>query len=203
MNDTLLPLSRRSVLALSTAAVLLPGCTPAKPAFQGTDITGADFARDFSLSDHNGVLRSLKDFSGQVVLMFFGYTQCPDVCPTSLAELADVKKRLGADGSRLQGIFVTVDPERDTPELLKAYMANFDPGFLALRPSPDALVLLAKEFKLYYKRVDGKTPTSYTMDHTANSMAYDPKGRLRLYLKYGMGAEGITHDVKLLLSGQL
>jgi protein SCO1 len=202
MNDTLLPLSRRSVLALSTAAVWLPGCTPAKPAFQGTDITGADFARDFSLSDHNGVLRSLKDFSGQVVLMFFGYTQCPDVCPTSLAELADVKKRLGADGSRLQGIFVTVDPERDTPELLKAYMANFDPGFLALRPSPDALVLLAKEFKLYYKRVDGKTPTSYTMDHTANSMAYDPKGRLRLYLKYGMGAEGITHDVKLLLSGQ-
>jgi protein SCO1 len=201
MDDALL-VSRRWLLAMPVAAVLLPGCTPAKPAFQGTDITGADFARDFSLPDPNGVLRSLKEFAGQVVLMFFGYTQCPDVCPTSLAELAEVKKRLGADGNRLQGIFVTVDPERDTPELLKAYMANFDPSFLALRPSPDALALLAKEFKLYYKRVDGKTPTSYTMDHTANSMAYDPKGRLRLYLKYGMGADAVTHDVKLLLAGQ-
>lgn len=126
------------------------------------DITGADYARDIPLTDHNGQARHLKDFAGKVVVVFFGFTQCPDVCPTSMQELAEVKKMLGKDGDRLQGIFVTVDPERDTPEVLKAYMANFDPSFLALYGSPEQLAAVAKDFKIYYKKVDGKTPTSYT-----------------------------------------
>jgi protein SCO1/2 len=131
--------------------------------------------------------------------MFFGYTQCPDVCPTSMAELAEVKKALGKDGERLQGLFVTVDPQRDTPELLKAYMANFDPSFLALYTTPEKLVELAKDYKVYYKRVEGKTPTSYTMDHSAGSYIYDTKGQLRLFTRYGGGAQALTSDIQILL----
>ena len=123
---------------------LFGACSDAKPQFRGVDITGADYARDFPLPDHNGQLRSIKDFAGKVTIVFFGYTQCPDVCPTSMTELAEVKKALGPDGDKLQGLFVTVDPERDTPEVLKGYMANFDPSFLALRPAPAELDQLAK-----------------------------------------------------------
>ena len=137
--------------------------------FRGIDVTGAEYARDLPLTDHNGQQRSLKDFAGKVVVVFFGFTQCPDVCPTSMQELAEVKRSLGADGDRLQGIFVTVDPERDTAEVLKAYMGNFDPSFLALRGSPEQLAAVAKDFKIYYKKVEGKTDTSYTMDHSAGS----------------------------------
>jgi cytochrome oxidase Cu insertion factor (SCO1/SenC/PrrC family) len=140
-------------------------------------------------------------FKGKVVIVFFGYTQCPDVCPTSMAELTEVKKLLGPDGDKLQGIFVTVDPERDTAEMLKAYMTNFDPSFLALIPTPEQLTAAAKDFKVYYKRVEGKTPTSYTMDHSAGSYMYDPQGRLRLYNRYGSGAPALAADVKLLLKG--
>ncbi len=164
------------------------------------DITGADYARDIPLTDHNGQARHLKDFAGKVVVVFFGYTQCPDVCPTSMQELAEVKALLGPDGSRLQGIFVTVDPERDTPEVLKAYMENFDPGFLALRGTPEQLAAVAKDFKIYYKKVDGKTPTSYTMDHSAGSYVYDTAGRLRVYNRYGSGAQALASDVKALLA---
>ncbi|MBC7681084.1 MAG: SCO family protein [Ferruginibacter sp.] len=163
------------------------------------DLTGADYAKDFQLTDHNGQPRSLKDFAGKLVVVFFGYTQCPDVCPTSMAELAEVKKSLGADGDKLQGIFVTVDPARDTPEVLKAYMANFDPTFLALIPTPTQLAALAKDYKVYYKKVDGPTPTSYTMDHSAGSYVYDTQGRLRLYARYGGGAAALAGDLKLLL----
>ena len=124
------------------------------------DITGADYARDIPLTDHNGQKRSLQDFRGKVVVVFFGYTQCPDVCPTSMQELVEVKQMLGKDGDRLQGIFVTVDPERDKPEMLKAYMANFDPSFLALSGTPEQTAAVAKDFKIYYKKVDGKTPTA-------------------------------------------
>ena len=145
--------------------------------FRGIDVTGAEYARDLPLTDHNGQQRSLKDFAGKVVVVFFGFTQCPDVCPTSMQELAEVKRSLGADGDRLQGIFVTVDPERDTAEVLKAYMGNFDPSFLALRGSPEQLAAVAKDFKIYYKKVEGKTDTSYTMDHTAASFIFDNKGR--------------------------
>ena len=181
------------------AAGIFSACTPKGPKFQGVDLTGAEYARDLPLPDHNGQLRSLKDFAGKVVVVFFGYTQCPDVCPTSMSELADVKRALGADGDKLQGIFVSVDPERDTPEVLKAYMANFDPSFLALRGTPEQLAAVAKDFKIYYKRVEGQTPTSYTMDHSAGSYVYDPAGRLRVYHRYGSGAQSLAADVRALL----
>jgi protein SCO1/2 len=179
----------------------MAGCTDAKPQFASIDITGADYAKDFALADHNGQLRRIKDFQGKVVVVFFGFTQCPDVCPTSMAELAEIKKMLGADGERLQGLFVTLDPERDTPEVLKAYMANFDPGFLALRPELDKLPQVAKDFKIFYKKVDGKTAGSYTLDHSAGSYVFDPQGRVRLYSRYGSGAPALAADVKLLLKG--
>ena len=196
---------RRAIGALAGMAALpaasgwLMGCTPEKPQFKSIDLTGADYARDFSLPDQNGQLRTVKDFAGKVVVVFFGFTQCPDVCPASMAELAEVKRLLGTDGNRLQAIFITVDPERDTPELLKAYMANFDPGFLALRPAPAELAQVAKDFKIYYKKVDGKTKGSYTMDHSAGSYIYDPQGRIRLYNRYGSGAEVLASDLRLLL----
>jgi protein SCO1/2 len=186
-------------LLLTAATGLLAACSEKKPQFASIDLTGADYAKNFQLTDHNGQPRSLQDFKGKVVVLFFGYTQCPDVCPTSMAELAEVKKQLGADGDRLQGIFVTVDPARDTPEVLKAYMANFDPTFLALRGTPEQLEAMAKDYKIYYKKVDGKTPTSYTMDHSAASYIYDPQGRLRLYTRYGSGAQALVSDIQLLL----
>jgi len=194
-------IQRRTLLA-ATAAGVLVACSESKPQFASVDLTGADYARDFQLTDHNGQPRSLKDFRGKLVVMFFGYTQCPDVCPTSMQDLAQAKKLLGADSDKVQGLFVTVDPERDTPEVLKAYMANFDPTFLALRGTPDQLAAMAKEFKVYYKKVDGKTPTSYTMDHSAASYVYDTQGRLRLYARYGSGAQVLASDLQMLLKNQ-
>jgi len=195
--------SMLTVAALSSAA-LLSGCDGAapKPSFKGVDITGADYAKGFSLMDHNGQVRSLADFSGKVVVVFFGYTQCPDVCPTSMQELAEVKRLLGADGDKLQGIFITLDPERDTAELLKAYMANFDPSFMALRPNPEQLAAVTKDFKIYYKKVDGKTATSYTLDHSAGSYTFDTQGRVRLYNRYGSGAAALAADVATLLQSK-
>ncbi len=182
-----------------SATAILSACSQGKPEFRGVDITGADYARDFQLTDHNGQQRSIQDFAGKVVVVFFGFTQCPDVCPTSMQELADVKRQLGADGGRLQGLFITVDPERDQLAMLKEYMANFDPSFLALRPTPEQLPALTKDYKIYYKKVDGQTPTSYTMDHSAGSYVYDPQGRLRVYERYGSGAEALIKDVRTLL----
>jgi protein SCO1/2 len=195
--------SRRRTLLKSVTAVLaaaaLSACGPEKLQFKSIDITGANYANDFSLKDHNGVQRSLKDFKGKVVVVFFGFTQCPDVCPTALAELADVKRRLGSQGDRLQGIFISVDPERDTEAVLKAYMANFDPSFIALRPTMVQLPEVAKSFKIYYKKNEGKNAGSYTMDHSAGSYVFDPEGRARLYTRYGSGAEALASDVALLL----
>lgn len=197
-------LLRRGCLVLALSGLLLAACSD-KPAdatasgFSSIDITGADYATGFSLTDHDGKPRTLADFQGKVVVVFFGYTQCPDVCPTSMSELAEAKRLLGADGERLQGLFVSVDPERDTPEVMKAYMASFDPGFLALYAAPDALPALTKSFRIYYKKVDGKTPTSYTMDHSAGSYVYDTQGRVRLYTRYGSGAQALAGDVKKLL----
>ena len=189
------------VVFLSLFTVFLAACSPDKPQFKSIDLTGADYAKDFALPDQNGQARSIKDFAGKVVVVFFGFTQCPDVCPTSMVELAGIKKSLGADSSKLQVIFISVDPERDTPEILKAYMANFDPTFVALRPSMAQLPVVAKDFKIYYKKVDGKTSTSYSLDHTAGNYIYDTQGRLRLYNRYGSGAEGLTQDIRLLLKG--
>jgi protein SCO1/2 len=181
------------------ATALFSACSPEQAGFASVDVTGAAYAQNFELTDHNGQVRHLPDFAGKVVVMFFGYTQCPDVCPTSMSELAEVKKALGKDGDRLQGLFVTVDPQRDTPELLKAYMVNFDPSFLALYTTPEKLAELTKDYKIYYKRVEGKTPTSYTMDHSAGSYVYDTKGHLRLFTRYGMGAKSLTEDIRILL----
>jgi protein SCO1/2 len=200
-------MNRRYAIASLAAGALTVGlggvlaaCTENKPQFKAIDLTGADYAKDFQLTDQNGQLRSMKDFQGKLVVMFFGYTQCPDVCPTTLADLAEAKKLLGPDGAKVQGLFVTVDPERDTPEVLKGYMANFDPGFLALRGTPEQLAAVAKDYKVYYKKVDGKTPTSYTMDHSAANFVYDTKGRLRLYSRYDAGPQSLAADLKLLLA---
>ncbi|MDZ7891188.1 MAG: SCO family protein [Rhodoferax sp.] len=183
----------------SGVAGLLSACSESKPQFSSVDVTGVTYAKDFELTDHNGQVRRLGDFKGKIVVMFFGFTQCPDVCPTSMTELAEVKKALGVDGDKLQGLFVTVDPARDTPEVLKGYMENFDSTFLALYTTPDKLATLAKDFKVYYKRVDGQTPTSYTMDHSAGSYIYDTKGNLRLFTRYGSGAKVLAADIQQLL----
>jgi protein SCO1/2 len=195
-------MDRRSLLSLLGACSLLAlgACGDGKPQFKSIDLTGADYAKDFQLPDADGKVRSLQEFRGKAVVVFFGFTQCPDVCPTTLTELAQARKLLGPLGDRVQGIFITVDPERDTPEVLKAYMGNFDPGFIALRGTPEQLAALAKDFKVYYKKVEGKTPTSYTMDHSAASFIYDPQGRLRLYTRYGLGAQALADDLKILLS---
>jgi len=195
---------RRLLLATLLSSAALVACdrgdpSASRPQFHATDITGADFGRQLALPDQDGRVRTLDDFKGKVTLLFFGYTQCPDVCPTTLAELAQAKKDLGAEGDRIQGVFVTVDPERDTPEVLKGYVSSFDPSFVALRGSPEQTAAAAKEFKVFYAKVDGKTPGSYTMDHSAASFVFDPQGRLRLYTRYGGGAQALADDIKLLL----
>lgn len=177
----------------------LTGCTEARPSFNAVDMTGADYAKDFALTDADGKVRTMADFKGKVVVLFFGFAQCPDVCPTTMTEMAQVKQQLGADGDKLQVIFITVDPARDTPEVMKAYMGAFDPSFIALIPTPEQLVATTKDFKAYYKKSEGKTPTSYSMDHSAASYVYDPQGRLRLYAKYGTGVAPMLADVQALL----
>ena len=179
--------------------VLLAACSP-KPEFKNIDITGStSFGKDLSLLDPDGNIRTLADLKGKVVVMFFGYTQCPDVCPTTMTELVEVKRLLGKDGERLQPLFVTVDPQRDTPELLKAYMANFDPAFLALCPTPAELTDVAASFKVYYKKVGDAGSATYTMDHSAGSYVFDPQGRVRLFVRYGLGAQPLAADIAQLL----
>ena len=179
--------------------LLLTGCTEKKLEFKGVDITGADYAQNFKLQDQFGKTRTMADFKGKAVVVFFGFTQCPDVCPTSMAELAEVKKLLGKDGDKLQGIFVSLDPERDTAPVLKAYMENFDPTFIALRGSLDQTAEIAKHFKIFYKKVEGRTAGSYTLDHSAGSYVFDTQGQIRLYTRYGSGAKALADDVVLLL----
>ncbi|MEO8057384.1 MAG: SCO family protein [Burkholderiales bacterium] len=188
------------LISVGLAACDQLGSPSARPQFQGVDITGADYARTLSLPDQFGQLRTLADFKGKVTVVFFGYTQCPDVCPTTMAELAQVKKALGKDGDRVQGVFVTVDPERDTPDVLKAYMASFDPSFVALRGTLDQTKATAKEFKVFYAKVPGKAEGSYTMDHTAGSYVLDGKGNVRLFVRYGSPTEALTADIKALLA---
>jgi protein SCO1/2 len=189
---------RRHVVLLASAA-MLAACGDRKPQFNAVDLTGADYAKDFQLPDTDGKVRSLQDFKGKAVVVFFGYTQCPDVCPTTMADIAQAKKLLGADGAKVQGIFITIDPERDTPELLKAYVANFGPDFVALRGTPEQTAAVAKDFKVYYKKVEGKGG-NYTLDHSAASFVYDPQGRLRLYARYGAGPQVLADDLKQLLA---
>lgn len=192
-----------SVLGTAIPVTLLTGCSPEPVSFKSTDVTDAEFAKKYEIPDHLGKTRTLDDFKGKIVVMFFGFTQCPDVCPTSMATLSEVKQLLGPQGDKLQVLFVTVDPERDTPDVLKAYMGNFDASFLALRPdSQEQLVGLAKEFKIYYKKVDGRTATSYTMDHSAGKYIFDTAGRVRLFSQYGSEAKVIAADIETLLKNQ-
>lgn len=191
---------RHALLTFAGGLAVLAGCAESKPQFKAVDITGADYAKDFALPDTDGKVRSLKDFAGKAVVVFFGYTQCPDVCPTTLGEIAAAKKLLGADGGKVQGVLITVDPERDTPQILKAYVGNFGTDFVALRGSPEQTAQVAKDFKVYYKKAEGKTPGSYLMDHSAASYIYDPQGRLRLYSRYGSGPQALADDLKLLLA---
>ena len=173
---------------------------PALGRFKGIDVTGAPYGKGFALTDMHGQPRTLADFKGQVVMLYFGFVQCPDVCPTALTRASQVMQQLGPElAARVQVIFVTVDPERDTPELLKTYMANFDPAFLALRGSPEQLAAVAKDFKVYYKKAEGATPEIYSMDHSAGSYIFDPAGRLRVYSRYGIGVPAVTADVQALI----
>ncbi|MFZ2987121.1 SCO family protein [Ideonella sp.] len=200
-----MPMKRRTLLFSSLAPLALvatlAACSPAGPAsFKGIDITGAEYAKELKLADVDGRERSLADFKGKVVVVFFGYVQCPDVCPTTLTELAAIKQQLGAQGKDVQSVFVTVDPERDTAEVLKAYMANFGPDFVALRGTPEQTQAAAKAFKVFYAKVPGKTESSYTVDHTAGSYLFDKAGRVRVFSRYGSGAEALTQDLKTLLA---
>jgi protein SCO1/2 len=183
--------------ALSAAAALMLACSP--PTFKAVDITGASYARDFALESAAGGRRTLADFRGKVVVVFFGFTQCPDVCPTTLSDLAEVKKRLGPDGARLQAVFITVDPERDTPALLSQYVPGFDPSFIGLYGTPEQTAATAREFKVFYQKVPGKTPTSYTIDHTAGSYVFDKEGRVRLFIRHGAPIDDIVADLRQLL----
>jgi protein SCO1/2 len=183
------------------ALALLAACSAEKAAFKGIDITGAEYARQLALPDAGGKPRTLAEFKGKVTVVFFGYTQCPDVCPTTLAEIAEVKQKLGPDGDKVQAVFVTVDPERDTPAVLGAYVAGFGPDFVALRGSLEQTQAAAKEFKVFFAKVPGKTEGSYTIDHTAGAYVFDPHGRIRLFIRHGGGVEAMTGDIKLLLAG--
>ena len=192
----------RSLMVLMLAG-FLAACNDGKPSFKNTDITGADYAKGFALTDHTGKARTLEDFKGKVVSIFFGFTHCPDVCPTTLAEMKGVLDKLGPDDAkRVQVLFVTIDPERDTPALLANYVPAFHPSFLGLVGTPEATAKMAKDFKVFYQKVPGKTPGSYSMDHSAGSYVYDPQGHLRLFVRHGMPLEGLVADFKLLLGGQ-
>lgn len=180
-------------------ALALAACGMGKPQFNNTDITGADYGKSLRLPDFTGKVRTLADFKGSAVIVFFGFTQCPDVCPTTLAEMKSVKQLLGEDAKRFQVLFVTVDPERDTPELLSKYVTAFDPTFLGLRGDPKATAEVAKEFKVFYQKVPGATPDTYSVDHTAGSYIFDPQGRLRLFVRHGQSADKIAADIKVLL----
>ncbi len=192
----------KKLFALCLLACVLAGCSKVaeKPvAFNNVDITGAQYARSFSLTDHTGKQRTLADFKGKVVVLFFGFTQCPDVCPTTMAELSEVKKALGAQADKLQVLFVTVDPERDTQQLLSQYVPAFDPSFIGLRGDAAATAAVAKEFKIFYAKSAGATPENYSMDHTAGSYVFDTEGKVRLFVRHGKGAAPIAQDIKQLL----
>jgi protein SCO1/2 len=187
-------------VALLAATLLVTACSKSEtPQFQLTDVTGASFGKSLELTDHNETRRSLANFKGKVVVLFFGFTHCPDACPTTMVELAKVARDLGDDAERMQVLFVTVDPERDTPAVLRQYVPAFHPRFLGLYGTADETARAAKEFKVYYQ----KQPLpggSYTMDHSAGTFVLDGQGRLRLFAQYGAGAQALLHDIRLLLA---
>lgn len=199
----------RCVLILFLAAVLLAaGCDNGKPQFRHTDVSGADYAKGFALTDHNGKKITLADYKGKVVTVFFGFTQCPDVCPTALAEMREVVAKLGPDGAKLQVLFITVDPERDTQALLAQYVPAFHPAFIGLYGDAQTTAAVARDFKVFYQKVPGKAPGSYTVDHSAGTYVFDPQGRLRLFVRpapageaASVSADRLVSDIRLLLAG--
>jgi protein SCO1/2 len=190
-----------AVLFVITGLMFTTACTekPEAPRFKLTDVTGASFGRDFALTDHNGQRRTLADFKGKVVTLFFGFTHCPDVCPTTLGEMALVMKELGKDSDRLQVLFVTVDPERDTAEVLKRYVPAFHPSFLGMTGSADDIARTAKEFKIFYQKQPLPSGSGYSMDHSAGTYILDAEGRLRLFAQYGIGAPAMLNDIRQLM----
>ena len=186
-------------LLVLLAAAVLAACSPKPVAFNATDITGGSFDPSFELTDHTGARRTLEDFRGKVVTVFFGFTQCPDVCPGTLIEMKEVMALLGEDADRVQTLFITVDPERDTPEVLAAYVPAFDPRFLGLYGDPDEIARVARGYRVFYEKVPGSSPENYQINHTAASYVIDPQGELRLFVKHGSGAEALAHDIRLLL----
>ena len=191
----------RILFAIFAALFFLVSCEPAKPPFNAIDITGTPgFGNDFRMTDHNGKARTMADFNGKAVAVFFGFTHCPDVCPTTLSEMKRVMEKLGPDSARLQVLFVTVDPKRDTPELLAKYVPSFNASFLGLYGDDDATEKIARDFKIIYRVQPGKTPDSYTLDHSAGMLVFDPQGALRLFIDYGrLSPEQIAADIKRLL----
>ena len=187
-----------SRLATPAVAVLLSACSPT-PSFNSVDITGVSYAQGFDLTDHTGARRTLADYRGKVVTVFFGYTQCPDVCPTTLADMAQVRKKLGRDGAAVQVLFITLDPERDTQQVLAQYVPGFDSTFVGLYGTTEQTAAAAKEFRVFFQKVAGRTPTSYTIDHTAGSYVFDKEGRVRLFVRHGAGVDPIVADLKRLL----
>ena len=192
----------RSSLRLFAAAALLAACSSEAPKFRSTDITGADFGKELALTGHDGKPRSLADFRGKLVVLSFGYTHCPDICPTTLADMAAVMKQLGSDAARVQVLFVTVDPERDTPDILANYVPAFDPGFLGLSGDAAATQRAAKEFKIFYEKRQGGAPGVYTVDHSGQSYVLDAQGRLRLFVRHDRIAQDLAEDLRTLLKGK-
>lgn len=193
---------RAILIAVIAAVFLLSGCDQKQPVvFKNTDVTGLDYAKGFALTDYNGKPRTLASFKGKVVAVFFGYTQCPDVCPTTMTELANVMKQLGPLSDKVQVLFVTLDPDRDTADLLSKYVPAFDPRFLGLRGDAAATEKVAKDFHVFYQKVPGKEHGSYTLDHTAGIYVFDPQGRIRLFLRNAQDTEAVVHDFKILLQG--
>jgi protein SCO1/2 len=182
-------------------ALLLSACTEQRK-FISTDLSMVDWGKDFQLTDHTGKPRRLADFQGKAVVLFFGYTQCPDVCPTTLSTMREAMSLLGQDAKRVQVLFVTVDPARDTPQLLAQYVPSFHPDFLGLYGDEKTIAATARDFKVFYVKQPGKTPDTYSVDHSTGSYAFDPQGRLRLLLRHGETPTNVAADLKLLLAGK-
>ncbi|MBE2257682.1 MAG: SCO family protein [Rhodobacteraceae bacterium] len=193
---------KRLLTVILSVTLLLAGCSPSPPPFRSTDLSGVDWGKDFALTDHNGKQRHLADFKGKAVIVFFGYTQCPDVCPTTLSAMREVLARLGSDASRVQVVFVTLDPQRDTAQVLSEYVTAFDPGFIGLRGDEATTTAVARDFKVFFAKQAGRTPDSYTLDHSTGSFVFDPQGRLRLLVRHGERPDSIAADLRLLLAGK-
>ncbi len=195
-------ITSRARLCLLLLAAALAACAPEGPKFRSTDITGAEFGRELALTGHDGKPRTLADFRGKALVVFFGFTHCPDVCPTTLAEAAAAVKQLGKDASRVQVAMVTLDPERDTRDVLARYVPAFDPSFLGLYGDAAATQRVAKDFKIFFEKREGKAPGAYSIDHSAQGYVFDPQGRLRLLVRHDRIATDLPADLRTLLRGQ-